>query len=293
MFGGAARCGDALRAVDTYSELSATYDEGYHIAEGLRVHQEGNFAIGAEQAPLAHWAIGWLPHRAGVEYRTVTHRSASGHVIRKLSHAVLEEQGDYWTTLTSARLATLLFLPILVFYSYHWARRLYGRAAGWAACVLVTFSPSLLGHAALATIDLAAAALMVAAVYHLADWLERPTRRGAVLAGLFSGAAMATKYSSVVFVPVVAAAFVLIAWRGVVQRRVVQRGVVERGAPAVQIRTRAAQSLLLMAAAVLAIWASFGFEARPLRDPSRRPYEALDRLVPGRIGFEQPGSLGG
>ena len=122
-----------FRVVDTYSEFNATYDEGYHIAEGLRAYQEGNFAIGPEQAPLAHWATAWLPNWAGVEYRSATHRSASGHLVRKLSHAVLEEQGDYWTTLTQARLGTLLFLPMLVFYSYHWSRRLYGRPAGQLA----------------------------------------------------------------------------------------------------------------------------------------------------------------
>ena len=55
------------RVIALYPQLSATIDEGYHIAAGLEAYQQGEFKTGIEQPPLARWAIALLPHWAGVK----------------------------------------------------------------------------------------------------------------------------------------------------------------------------------------------------------------------------------
>ena len=265
----------------TYPEFNATYDEPYHIAAALEAYQHGRFAAGAEQPPLARWAIGWLPHHRGVEYRTVTHRAGSPreHLLY-LSRSVLEEQGDYWTTLTLARTGVLVFIPVLIFSVYRWSVELYGVHAAWAACGLVAFSPNLLAHAGLATADFAVAALVTAAAYAAWRWSRAPSARRAAVAGCVAGFAVGCKYSALGYLPVLLAGFFLFSWWN-------GRAKANRGGPAavraVAAQCRPSQCLLFCAFGFVALWACFGFEARPLRDPSRRPYATVDRAV-------QPGS---
>ena len=257
----------------TYPEFNATYDEPYHIAAALEAYQHGRFASGAEQPPLARWAIGWLPHRRGVEYRTVFHRSAgSGDHLVHFARSLLEEQGEYWTTLRLARGGVLLFIPVLIFFVYRWTVDLYGVLAGCVACALVAFSPNLLAHAGLATVDFALAALLTAAAYTAWRWCQAPSARRAAVAGCIAGFAVGSKYSALAYLPVFLAGFFLLSrWHGRAHTNPGGTGAVRAGA---------SQLLLFSASALLALWACFGFEARPLRDPSRRPYTRMDRVVP-------------
>ena len=261
----------------TYPEFNATYDEPYHIAAGVEAYQHGRFTAGAEQPPLARWVIGWLPHQQGVEHRTVTHRAASPRKqLLYLSRSLLEEQGDYWTTLTLARTGVLVFIPVLIFSVYRWSVELYGVHAAWAACGLVAFSPNLLAHAGLATADFAVAALLTAAAYAAWRWSQAPSARRAAVAGCFAGFAVGSKYSALGYLPVLLAGFFLLSWWN-------GRATANRGGPAAVRATagqcRPSQCLLFCAFGFVALWACFGFEARSLRDPSRRPYVTVDRVA--------------
>ena len=263
----------AVRIVDTYSELNATYDEGYHVAAGLQAYQEGRFDVGADQPPLVRWALGLLPHWAGIEYRSVRHFSETpGAAIEHLSRVVFEGQGDYWETLKLARLGNLIFLPFLLLYTYLWARSLFGPQAGWAACALVTLSPSILGHAALATVDFGTAVCLLVAGYHLWRWLRQPALREALPAGCAVGLAVAAKYSAPVFLPAMLAGLMISGYRAALLRpRTWQLAAIRR----------AARSLIPAAGlAVLVVWGAFLFEVRPLRDPARRPYDRLEQQLP-------------
>ena len=257
----------------TYPEFNATFDEPYHIAAGLQAYQEARFSVGAEQPPLARWLIAWLPHRFGIEYRGVVHRSAGFEdELFHLSRSVMEEQGEYWTTLARARAGVLLFVPVMIFFVYRWSSELHGVWAGWGACALVAFSPNLMAHAGLATTDFAVAALLTASAYAAWRWAREPSRRRAAFTGCLSGLAIGSKYSAVGFLAVIlAGVFVLTHGKTWLRR--------SSWKPAA-VRAGGGQALLFGVLAFLSLWACFGFETRPLRDPQRRPYETLDRILP-------------
>lgn len=278
----------AARIVDTYDEFNATFDEGYHVAAGLQAYQEGRFDAGAEQPPLARWALALLPHLAGVEYRSTGPLAAqiSDH-IPLLAQTVLEQQGDYQRTLKLARIGNLIFLPFLLIYTYRWAAALFGRYSGWAACAIVTWSPNILAHAALATVDFGFAVCVLAAGYHLWRWLAAPERGRSLVMGLALGAAaglaVAAKYSALLFLPAVllgllAARHGRVLWRP----RSWEIGQIQM----CEIR-EAARSLVPAAClALFVIWGAYAFEMRPLRDPARRPYDTLESLLPGSSGLK-------
>ena len=68
------------------------------------------------------------------------------------------------------------------------------------AVILLLSVPPVLGHAGLATLDVAAAATILLALYALDRWLDTPSWRTAVLFGLASGFAVGTKFSAVPYI---------------------------------------------------------------------------------------------
>ena len=116
---------------------------------------------------------------------------------------ILYAKGAYWRDLTLARLGMLPFLVLLLTATWLWARRLLpSEGAALLAVVLTVSVPPVLGHAALASLDVAAAATMLLALYALQRWLSSARLRDAVFFGLASGIAVVTKFSSVPFIGV-------------------------------------------------------------------------------------------
>jgi 4-amino-4-deoxy-L-arabinose transferase-like glycosyltransferase len=127
---------------------------------------------------------------------------------------VLEGSGSYWRTLTLARLGNLIFLPVLLLYVYRWSSELYGRLAGLIAAVLASASPNILAHAGLAAIDISITATLVPAAYYTWRWLDHPSWRFSLQAGLWGGIAIISKYSAIGFLPAIVSGLLLICcWR--------------------------------------------------------------------------------
>lgn len=100
------------------------------------------------------------------------------------------------------RMPVVLTALGLAAYTFVWARRLFGKAAGTAALVLCAFSPTVIAHARLVTFDVPLACFATMALYHLWRYERTGAGRQLAFAGLGLGLAMATKFSGLVLVPV-------------------------------------------------------------------------------------------
>lgn len=89
------------------------------------------------------------------------------------------------------------------------ARELYGEASGLCALALWCFSPTLLGWGATICPDVPAAALGLAAMYALRQWLREPRWDRVLLAGVILGLAELTKFTLLVFYPLLPAFWLL------------------------------------------------------------------------------------
>src|SRR5262249_2641930 len=124
---------------------------------------------------------------------------------------ILYADGHYWRYLTLARLGTLPFLALLLYVTWLWARRLLAsEGAALLAVLLLVSAPPILGHAALATLDLAAAATTLLACYVLQTWLVSGELRHAAGFGVAAGVAIATKFSAVPFLGLALPALALV-----------------------------------------------------------------------------------
>jgi hypothetical protein len=174
---------------------SNTWDEPEHLAAGLELLDRGKYEYDTEHPPLARALLALPPYLAGAHsYGTPPPEGTPEGI------DILYADGHYWRYLTLARLGALPFLALLLWVTWLWARRLCASPVGalLPVALLVTVPP-VLGHAALASLDVAAAATILMALYTMQRWLDSARLDAAAAFGLASGFAVATKFSAVPF----------------------------------------------------------------------------------------------
>jgi len=266
-----------LRCWRTHRVFNDTADEAVHISAGLEMWRTGRYALEPQHPPLARLALALPAYLAGLRQRPGVPLWTGS------------DTEFYWRTLGLARLGNLIFAPFLLVYVYLWGSRLSGPQAGLAAAALVSFSPNLLAHAALATLDFAAAATMLICAYHLWRWTDQPGTGNCLAAALAFGFAALTKFSALVFLPLTAAFFLL------TRRR---RG---PAIPAGAWKTAARQIGLFALLVSVLIWGGYWFETGPLPPaqfsappggPSSELQQAIRNLL-GQRSLPAPAFLAG
>jgi 4-amino-4-deoxy-L-arabinose transferase-like glycosyltransferase len=114
---------------------------------------------------------------------------------------ILYRSGHYDEYLTLARLGMLPFFVLLLWSMWLWARRIAATdSEALLAVVMLGTVPPIIGHAALAALDVAAAGTTLLALYCLQRWIVSGRWRDAAWFGLATGLAVGTKFSSIPFI---------------------------------------------------------------------------------------------
>ncbi|MBS0366105.1 MAG: phospholipid carrier-dependent glycosyltransferase [Proteobacteria bacterium] len=173
-----------------------TWDEPEHLAAGLELLDRNMYEYDTEHPPLARLFLAVGPWLAGAHsYGTPPPNGTQEGL------DILYGSGKYQHFLTLARAGALPFLALLLWATWLWGRRLLrSEAAALLAVLLLVSAPAVLGHAALASLDVPAAATMLLAFYWLQRWLTRARLRDAADFGIAAGVAVATKFSAVPFI---------------------------------------------------------------------------------------------
>jgi len=197
---------------------SATYDEWGHLQNGLALLRGGDdrFPIDLTvliNPPLAkmlaaspirteNWAGKDIPPQESFSCRA-ERKSAERRAAFPFNFDV-----DTIDLLRLSRLPILLFsllgIPLLFFLSSELG---LARAGPWSALVY-SFSPNILAHARLVTPDLPVTVLILATVLVWLRLIRAPSLRRSVFAGTVLGLSLATKYSAVILIPILAMAWV-------------------------------------------------------------------------------------
>ncbi len=168
------------------SQLGATFDEPFYLAQGLEYWRTGSHArlMSKGTMPLA------------VDLTTLPL-----YVWERWAGVRFDLAGDFDRVLLVARAGTLVFWWVLLGYGWLAGRLLGGPWGGRLAVALLAAEPSLLGHASLATTDVAVTACMVALVYHFAVGREAGWLRRLAIPTVWYAAAVLAKASGLVFGP--------------------------------------------------------------------------------------------
>ncbi|GGK95704.1 glycosyl transferase [Mangrovihabitans endophyticus] len=188
--------------ITTAVQQTPTTDEPVYVGTAAVYLQKHSLQFNPEHPPLGKLIIG-----AGVA--AVHPRLDPGFVGDQwaLGHSVLYETGnDPWRLMLAARLPVILLTLLFGLVVFAFAAEVAGALGGLLALSMYAFSPDVIAHGSLATLDVPTAGFLLTAC-----WLAWRARRGAypvraaVLAGLALGAALATKMSALPAVPVVLA----------------------------------------------------------------------------------------
>ena len=186
--------GTCALAASTWHVFGHTWDEPEHIAAGLALIDHGHYDYDIQHPPLARLALAVGPYLAGARSQGKPPPDGKPEGL-----AVLYGSGHYELYLTLARAGALPFLALLVLVTYAWARRVLGPWESVLAAGLLATTPAVIGHGALATLDVPAAATCLLALLALQRWLDARTVGRALALGLAAGLAIGSKLSALPF----------------------------------------------------------------------------------------------
>ena len=122
----------------------------------------------------------------------------------------IDETAEFHRLLQIGRDTNLIFWWLLLLYGFRLANQFGGLWAGRLAVMLIATEPSFLGHACLASTDIAITAMMMVFTFHYQGGRGATRFRRWVLPGVLYGLALNAKASALTFVPIVMFALVLL-----------------------------------------------------------------------------------
>ncbi|MEU6818196.1 phospholipid carrier-dependent glycosyltransferase [Streptomyces sp. NPDC046860] len=194
----------AAAMVTTAVRQTPTIDEPVYVVTATDYLREHRLRYNAEHPPLGKLLIAAGVAVAAPHYDPGT-PGTQGDAGR---HLLYESGNDPWRLMLWARLPVIALTLLCGLVVFAFARDLAGPVAALAALALYAFSPDVIAHGSLATLDLPMTAFLLTSVWLL--WRARLRPRPYVpLAGAALGAAVATKMSALPAVPLL---MLLAAW---------------------------------------------------------------------------------
>lgn len=238
----------AVAMVTTALRQTPTIDEPVYVGAAAEYLYEHRLVHNPEHPPLGKLVIG-----TGVALADPrVDGSFTGDQGRLGRHLLYESGNDPWRLMLFARLPVIVLTLSSGLIVFAFARELAGAVGGLAALGLYAFSPDVIAHGSLATLDVPTAGFVLASVWLL--WRSRRRPRWYVpLAGVALGAALATKMSALAVVPVVVALAALSVYCARASAEPAEPAVPRRGT---LVRAVAGAGVVVLVA-IGVVWASY------------------------------------
>jgi len=185
--------------ITTYSKLSHTWDEGTHVSAGLEFLQEGQYTLQTENPPLSRIVLAVIPYLQGARLPLADQRRMEAG--RQWLTDVFYRTPQYIRNVTEARVANLLFFWACIGLTWLLAGGLSDPWVSFLSSAAVATLPPIVAHSGFATTDIPFVASYLFVLFSLRRVLNRPSFASASLVGATVGIAIATKFSTLVFLP--------------------------------------------------------------------------------------------
>ncbi|MCS7477838.1 phospholipid carrier-dependent glycosyltransferase [Umezawaea endophytica] len=236
----------AIAMVTTAVEQSPTVDESIYVGTSVVYLEQHSLKYNPEHPPLGKLIIAAGTALVGPHLDP----AFEGHQYELAKHVLYEAGNDPEQLLLFGRLPVIVLTLLFGLVVFAFARELAGPVGGLVALALYAFSPDLIAHGSLATLDVPTAGFLLTSVWMLWRARRRPVLY-IPLAALALGAALATKMSALAALPVLLPLVVLSVWHA---RRTGDLDL-RKTARLLGIGVAAAVGVALVAIAV--VWASY------------------------------------
>ncbi|WP_443058298.1 phospholipid carrier-dependent glycosyltransferase [Streptomyces sp. NBC_00820] len=190
----------AAAMVTTAVQQTPTIDEPVYVATATDYLREHRLRYNPEHPPLGKLLIAAGVAVADPHYDP-SYTGTQGDVGR---HLLYESGNDPWRLMLWARLPVIALTLLFGLVVWAFAGEVTGTAGGLVALALYAYSPDVIAHGSLATLDVPTAGFVLTSAWLV--WLARQRPwRCLPLAGAALGAAVATKMSALPAVPVLMA----------------------------------------------------------------------------------------
>lgn len=256
----------AAQLILSSRRISATYDEQYHIANGIYFLRTGDPGLIPAHPPLIE-VLATLPLLANPDLVVPVRDSASSAVsnLEYSDQLVWRLNPNGPSIVARTRLPIIGLTLLLAVTVYAWTRELFGPIPGLLALTLFSFDPNILAHGNLTTNDIGVTCFATLALYTFWRWMSRPTAARAVLAGLTLGLAQVSKFSAVYLIP--ALMIILVTDR---------MGKSTTAASRLNLKSTLRYLIIIAVAAYCAIWLAYGFNVGTLKG---YPFPAREYLT--------------
>jgi len=199
--------------LDLIPQWSVTRNEPGHIAAGLTNWYTGTYDLYRVNPPLPR-----MMSTAPLLSESIICLSALALEDVQSSKRREREIGNYFANTNAvyyhelvcrARIAGVFWIVLGGILVWRWSTRIFGPLSGLLTLVLWTFDPTLTAHAALATSDVPATVMGLAATYAFAHLLRTGSLLHAFIAGLLLGVALQCKFTLLLLAPIWALAWLL------------------------------------------------------------------------------------
>jgi hypothetical protein len=197
----------AVAMVTAAVQQTPTIDEPVYAAAAVWQIQEHSLRYNPEHPPLGKLLIGAGLAFSGAEIDP----GFQGDQTALGRHLLYESGYDPWRLMLLARLPVIVLTLLFGLVVLGFARDVTGPLGGLVALALYAFSPDVITHGSLATLDVPTVGFLLTSVWMAWRARQRP-RLYVPLAGLALGAALATKMSALPAVPVLLLLLVLSVW---------------------------------------------------------------------------------
>ncbi len=194
---------------------SPTADEYSYVSTGYLYVKTGDLRLDRTHPPLIRYFIGvplqWIDIRLPDLHTELWDTVESYFLGYRIGWEMLLGGYNEWETiLFLARLPIMILSCILALLIFLWARRLYGEGGAFVSLILYCFSPNMLAHARLATIDLGISLFFFATLFGMYRFWKTRTTWILILTGILFGCALAAKVTALLLLPILAAGLVWI-----------------------------------------------------------------------------------
>ncbi|WP_079657871.1 phospholipid carrier-dependent glycosyltransferase [Streptomyces sp. 3214.6] len=198
----------AVAMVTAAVRQSPTIDEPVYVATAADYLHEHRVHYNPEHPPLGKLvvAVGVALADPHVDPSFTGTQEAAGR------HLLYESGNDPWRVMLWARLPVIVLTLLFGLVVFAFARDLAGRAPALTALALYAFSPDVVAHGSLATLDVPAAGFLLTSAWLLWRARQGRPRLYLPLAGVALGAGLATKMSTLPAIPVLMALAALSMW---------------------------------------------------------------------------------
>ena len=169
-----------LQAITSIRNKSITVDEISHISSGYSYIKTGDFRLNVEALPLIDMLSSVpllfldpelpLDHPSWINAKVLEYEEQYHWEFGNQFFFYYNDNPDQ--ILFFGRISVMLLSVLLGFFVFRFAKELYGVKAGLFALFLYSFSPNILAHSRIATVDLGSSCLMFIAVYYFWRFLK-------------------------------------------------------------------------------------------------------------------------